>query len=227
METEEPIKEGIKYSKKDELTKEEIKFWKEWKKRASHICKPCWELKYCPYGPLVEQFPVLGPTRKEAIEHNEFLRKQLAKGAYKGLRKKVFEEEVKEFNARDYPENYPRETLERACSIFGHLCPVFFVNEPFTETTKMRRISRHIPREIMLRVIRRDNYTCQICGKHLRDHELEFDHIIPFSKGGSTEESNLQLVCSDCNHSKGVKLPSFVQNSKKDEHEGTQIDVIE
>lgn len=21
------------------------------------VCKPCWELKYCPYGPLVEMFP--------------------------------------------------------------------------------------------------------------------------------------------------------------------------
>lgn len=31
---------------------------KEWKRRTKHICKPCWELKYCPYGPLVEQFPL-------------------------------------------------------------------------------------------------------------------------------------------------------------------------
>ena len=22
------------------------------------VCKPCWELKYCPYGPLVEEFPL-------------------------------------------------------------------------------------------------------------------------------------------------------------------------
>ena len=25
-----------------------------WEKRVKAICKPCWELKYCPYGPLVE-----------------------------------------------------------------------------------------------------------------------------------------------------------------------------
>jgi len=31
---------------------------KEWERRTKHICKPCWELKYCPYGPLVEQFPL-------------------------------------------------------------------------------------------------------------------------------------------------------------------------
>jgi len=24
-----------------------------WKKKVPALCKPCWELKYCPYGPLV------------------------------------------------------------------------------------------------------------------------------------------------------------------------------
>src|ERR1017187_4820202 len=27
------------------------------------VCKPCWELKYCPYGGLVELFPGPGTTR--------------------------------------------------------------------------------------------------------------------------------------------------------------------
>ena len=26
--------------------------------KINAICKPCWDLKYCPYGPLVEQFPM-------------------------------------------------------------------------------------------------------------------------------------------------------------------------
>ncbi len=29
-----------------------------WKRRVRAVCKPCWELKYCPYGPLVEEFPL-------------------------------------------------------------------------------------------------------------------------------------------------------------------------
>jgi hypothetical protein len=30
------------------------------KPRLKHVvCKPCWELKYCPYGPLVEYFPLV------------------------------------------------------------------------------------------------------------------------------------------------------------------------
>lgn len=29
-----------------------------WKRRVRAVCKPCWELRYCPYGPLVEEFPL-------------------------------------------------------------------------------------------------------------------------------------------------------------------------
>lgn len=185
----------------------------EWSKRTNHICKPCWELKYCPYGPLVEKFPLLGSTRKEAIEHNEFLKEQLQKKAYDGERTKYFEKKVVEFNPEDYPESHSNEDVERSCSIFGHQCPVFFVNEPFTETNERRRISRHIPRTTILRVARRDNYTCQECGKHLLDSEMEFDHIIPFSKGGSTEEHNIRLTCFDCNRKKSAKIPSSIKDN--------------
>jgi len=203
------IKEAMEYAEKHEPSVEEIKFRKEWEKRTKHVCKPCWELKYCPYGPLVEDFPLLGPTRKEAIEHNEFLKTQLRNGAYTGWRKQEFEEEVRNFDPDEYPEEHKREDIEKSCTIFGHMCPIFFVNEPFTETTESRRISRYIPRVVMLRVVRRDNYTCQICGKHLLDNEIEFDHKIPLSKGGSTEESNIRVTCLDCNREKSSKIPEI------------------
>ena len=35
---------------------------------------------------------------------------------------------------------------------------------------------------------------------------LEIDHIIPVSKGGLTEESNLQTLCWKCNRSKSDKI---------------------
>ncbi|MFC1924581.1 HNH endonuclease [Chloroflexota bacterium] len=178
---------------------------KEWNKRIKNVCKPCWELKYCPYGPLVEDFPLLGPTRNEAIDHNNFLIKQLELGVYNGKRKLIIEEMVQEFNPNNYPKKHPKCDLEKACSVFGHLCPVFFVNEPFTETQELRRIGRYIPRHIMLKVVRRDSNQCQICGKTLKDKEIEFDHTIPLSKGGSSEENNIRVICSDCNRSKSNK----------------------
>ncbi len=179
---------------------------KEWNKRIKNICKPCWELKHCPYGHLVEDFPLLGPTRQEAIEHNNFLIGQLEKGAFKGKKKIIFEKEVKEFKPNDYPVKHLKSDLEKQCSVFDHLCPVFFVNEPFTETSEMRRIGRNIPRHILLRVARRDNNQCQICGKILKDNEIEFDHIIPISKGGSSEENNIRVTCLECNRDKSSKF---------------------
>jgi len=179
---------------------------KEWEKRTKHVCKPCWELKYCPYGPLVEQFPLPQIERAWAIEHNEFLKEQLAKGAYDEERQKMFEAEVRDFRPEDYPEQVPREELDRSCTVFGHLCPVFFMNEPLTETRRMRRIGRHIPSKMKMRVARRDNYTCQVCGKHLNDDDIEFDHIIPISKGGSSEEHNIRVICYTCNRSKSARV---------------------
>jgi 5-methylcytosine-specific restriction endonuclease McrA len=40
----------------------------------------------------------------------------------------------------------------------------------------------------MLKVVRRDDYICQECHEHVKDDEIEFDHIIPFSKGGLNRE---------------------------------------
>lgn len=181
-------------------------FGREWNRRIKNICKPCWELKYCPYGPIVEDFPLLWPTREEAIEHNDFLKSQLKKGAYKGKKKIFFEKEVRNFNPKDYPEKHSKSDVEKSCSVFGHFCPVFFTNEPLTETNELRRIGRNIPRHIMLRVVRRDNSQCQICGNILKDNEIEFGHIIPLSKGGSSEEHNIRVTCFECNRDKSNRF---------------------
>jgi hypothetical protein len=185
---------------------------KEWKKRTKNVCKPCWELKYCPYGPLVEQFPTPPTTKREAIEHNNFLKQQLKKNTYKGRRKKLFKREVRSFRPGNYPESRSKLEEERSCTIFGHFCPVFFANEPFTETAELRRISKHVPRNIMLRVVRRDGNICKICGRTVMDHEIEFDHIIPLSKGGRTEESNLRVACPECNRRKKDKIGLELQD---------------
>ena len=185
---------------------QDYKVRKEWGKRTKNICKPCWELRYCPYGPLVEGFPLLSSTRDEAIEHNSFLKDQLKRGAYKGAKKRLFENEVRRFNPKKYPKKQFKGGIEKSCAIFGHLCPVFFVNEPFTETSELRRIGRNISRHIMLKVARRDNYRCQRCGRALLDNEIEFDHIIPISKGGSSEEHNIRITCFECNRNKSNRF---------------------
>ena len=55
----------------------------------------------------------------------------------------------------------------------------------------------------------RDNYTCCLCKNSIFAEPnllLEIDHIIPVSKGGLTEESNLQTLCWKCNRHKGASM---------------------
>ena len=56
------------------------------------------------------------------------------------------------------------------------------------------------------RIMERDNYTCQNCGKYMPDEVgLHIDHIIPIAKGGKSIPSNLRVLCSKCNGHKGAK----------------------
>lgn len=64
--------------------------------------------------------------------------------------------------------------------------------------------SRVIPTHVKLEVWRRDKGVCAKCGA---DSNLHFDHILPFSKGGTSENAaNIQLLCQACNLSKGARI---------------------
>jgi len=52
-------------------------------------------------------------------------------------------------------------------------------------------------------IYKRDNYTCQYCGKKFRPEDLTIDHVIPKSKGGETTWENCVLACLWCNMKKG------------------------
>jgi hypothetical protein len=74
------------------------------------------------------------------------------------------------------------------------------LDEP-PEKTKPSGRNRRIAAETQQYVYDRDDGTCQKCGSTV---DLHFDHIVPFSKGGSNEPENVQLLCSKCNLSKGA-----------------------
>lgn len=87
-----------------------------------------------------------------------------------------------------------------------------------------RSRNRIYPRK-RYQVFTRDGFTCQRCGwspeipedydgsQYLaglgsdgRSRQLEIDHIMPHSRGGSDEIENLQALCNRCNMSKGARL---------------------
>lgn len=60
-----------------------------------------------------------------------------------------------------------------------------------------------IPQDILDKVWNRDGGQCVKCGSQ---ENLEFDHIIPFSKGGANTYRNLQILCKKCNIDKSNKI---------------------
>ena len=44
---------------------------------------------------------------------------------------------------------------------------------------------------------------CPHCHKHFEYNQMEGDHVVPWSQGGKTEYSNLQMLCRECNRRKG------------------------
>lgn len=56
-------------------------------------------------------------------------------------------------------------------------------------------------------ILKRDHFRCQICGSSSSDGvKLHVDHIVPVSRGGKTEPSNLRTLCDRCNLGKSSKL---------------------
>jgi hypothetical protein len=195
-----------------------------WKAITASICKPCWELKYCPYGPLVEQFPLLPPPREEAESHNSYLTECLRSGRLANgdkldsTRRRSFKEMVDTFDPSAYPDEIPEIFQLVSCRIFGHICPVFFTAEPPTETKQTRRHGRYISRDVMLKVVRRDGQVCQACHKYVPDNELDFDHIIPHSKGGPVTVDNLRVMHSRCNRKKRDSLEDILDPHPLSKH---------
>jgi hypothetical protein len=63
--------------------------------------------------------------------------------------------------------------------------------------------SRHIPQDVKNAVWQRDGGKCTQCSS---TSYLEFDHIIPHTKGGANTIANVQLLCRSCNLKKSERI---------------------
>lgn len=71
--------------------------------------------------------------------------------------------------------------------------------------------SRYISDATKRIVYSRDGGKCQCCGGF---ENLEYDHFVPYSCGGSSDVSNIQLLCLKCNRSKSNSCFCKVHNKK-------------
>lgn len=63
--------------------------------------------------------------------------------------------------------------------------------------------TRNIPASIKRIVWDRDGGKCVLCGN---SEYLEFDHEIPFSRGGSNSTENIRVLCRNCNQKKSDNI---------------------
>ena len=68
--------------------------------------------------------------------------------------------------------------------------------------TKRKEISKGL----RFHIFRRDDFTCQYCGRQPPEVILHLDHITPVARGGRNDEMNLITSCAECNMGKGKKL---------------------
>lgn len=77
----------------------------------------------------------------------------------------------------------------------------------------------HVPRRFRRQVTNtflfaRDDYQCQYCGRRAAElkprESLTRDHLIPMSRGGTNEWSNVVTACSSCNTRKANRMPAEI-----------------
>ena len=69
--------------------------------------------------------------------------------------------------------------------------------------------SRYISATTKKIVFSRDGGRCKCCGSF---SNIEYDHITPYSCGGNSEVSNIQLLCLPCNRSKSNSCTCKIHN---------------
>ena len=76
------------------------------------------------------------------------------------------------------------------------------------------RLRRAFKREVKpvkfsrVNIYARDGYRCQYCGESCASEELTYDHVLPRSRGGKTDWTNIVSCCDDCNAMKKNRTPA-------------------
>ena len=74
---------------------------------------------------------------------------------------------------------------------------------PWSRGSSDARGYGHAWRKLRDRVLKRDRYLCQPCErKNFVSIASSVDHIVPKSRGGTDDMSNLQAICEECHKEK-------------------------
>lgn len=73
--------------------------------------------------------------------------------------------------------------------------------------------NRPLSKRVRFEIFKRDDFTCQYCGRTPPHVVLEVDHICPRAEGGTNDPINLITSCWDCNHGKSsvpINIPTLL-----------------
>lgn len=149
---------------------------------------------------------------RESVNNTEF-----SLGKYKRIEKKILKSIIHKkddfailLNISAYYRSNSGNVVDSRKGKYSYDDLVRIYNEwqkgnKYEETKRQER--RIMNDDIRYNVLKRDNYSCQICGATAKDGaKLHVDHIIPVSRGGKTVMSNLQTLCDQCNIGKNDKM---------------------
>jgi len=121
------------------------------------------------------------------------------------FRNSLFLPEHAEFNETDCEEILLRvkKLVYEADIELSRLRAVVGNFEATIEFSKSEQRREPISENVKLLAWARDGGACAVCGSQ---QDLQFDHIIPFAKGGGNSEANIQILCQICNLRKSDKI---------------------
>ena len=114
-------------------------------------------------------------------------------------------------NPSEDKDGFAIKLLCKSCSqvsllLFANSDQGFFTAITTITITPKKNKRKTIKPKLRFDILKRDNHTCQACGATPQDGAtLEIDHIQPFSKGGTDDPDNLQVLCRECNSGKGAR----------------------
>lgn len=90
-------------------------------------------------------------------------------------------------------DDQPLRTVDRSFPLPSVIRLNRYIHMPFRPVS----LTRH-------HVFRRDGQECQYCGSR---RDLTLDHVLPTSRGGAHNWTNVVTACRRCNHRKGDQTP--------------------
>ena len=97
------------------------------------------------------------------------------------------------------------EMLENGSGFIHSVNLEFPVPSVIRISSMIRRPPRSGRKLTRLEIFKRDQYTCQYCGKETR--HLTLDHVIPRYRGGQHTWENVVSACVPCNRRKAGRTP--------------------